>query len=85
MWSRTFIGFFLGFLLTMSVCSAVGQFITQGVDVFLFITYIGGFMVWAGYMTWIYVQDSLKKPVVLSFLLLALSAMVNALFYMEIW
>ena len=84
MWAKTLTGVFLGLILTMSVCAAIGQFVSDGMDIYLFITYSCGFVIWTGYMSWIYTRNSLKKPLIISLTVLVCSATVNALFFARI-
>ena len=37
MWAKTLTGVFLGLILTMSVCAAIGQFVSDGMDIYLFV------------------------------------------------
>lgn len=83
LWLKTFVGFFFGFLLSMSVFMVVGFLAPIPRDVFLLIAVMGGFTLWCVLMTWFYSVESIKKPALITLILFLITAFVNAFFYVQ--
>lgn len=84
MWAKTLIGLFLGLLLAMSIFLNIGYLIPMPRDILLFSGYVGIFLAWAGFMTWFYSAESLKKPMKIALPLFFGSVGINSLFYLGV-
>lgn len=82
MWSKTFVGLFLGLILSMSLFVSIGYFVPMQRDVLLFGGYVGIFILWTALMTWVYCSHSVKRPLFLCLGLLTVSSVANAARYM---
>ncbi|PAJ76226.1 hypothetical protein CJF42_00590 [Pseudoalteromonas sp. NBT06-2] len=83
LWIKSFVGFFLGFLLSMSLFMNIGFIAPLSRDVFLFIAVIGGFTVWSALISWFYCVQSIKKPTLVCLVGLLITSMVNVYFYIQ--
>lgn len=84
MWSRTLLALLLAFLLNVSLMLNLAYLVPMPRDIYLLIGFVGGFLLWAGFATYYYSVDALKKPVIKGLSLLAVSAGVNAVFALGI-
>ncbi|WP_085297364.1 hypothetical protein [Cognaticolwellia mytili] len=83
LWSKTFIGLFLGFFLSMSLFMNIGFIVPLAKDVFLFIAVIGGFTVWSALISWFYCVQSIKRPALICLASFLVTALINAWFYIQ--
>ena len=67
----------------MSLAMNVGFLLPIARDVFLLVAVLGGFTFWSGMISWFYCVQSVKRPAIISVVLFALSALLNAWCYFQ--
>lgn len=78
MWSRTFVGFFLGLLLSISLMLNLNFILPLAVDSRLLIGLLAAFVLWAAVMVYCYYSKSAGRAGLGCMKLLVVSGVVNA-------
>lgn len=81
MWAKTLIGLIVSLLLMMSLFLNFAYLVPLPKDVYLFIGFVGGFLLWAGIMTYFYCQTTVRAPLKYCLLVFLGSGAINSLFY----
>jgi hypothetical protein len=84
MWAKTFVGIIVSMFLNMSLFLNVAYLVPLPRDVYLFIGFVGGFLLWGAILSYFYCQSSIKKALKYCLPLLLFSATINGLFYTEV-
>lgn len=79
MWSRTFAGFLLGLLISVSVVLNLNLLLPIKEDTMLLIGLLCAFPIWAGIQVWAYSFTSAKKAWLKLTMVLTPSALLNLL------
>ena len=79
MWSRTFAGFILGLLISVSVVLNLNLLLPIREDTMLLIGLLLAFPIWAGIQVWAYSFSSAKKAWLKLTIALTPSVLINAL------
>ncbi|MCC2607447.1 hypothetical protein [Planctobacterium marinum] len=85
MWAKTIVGIILSLVLSMSLFLNIAYLVPFPRDVYLFIGFVGGFLLWGGLFTVFYCYSSIKRPLLYCLITLAISATINGLFYTGVW
>ena len=78
MWSRTFAGFIVGLLMSISIVLNLNLLLPIKEDTMLLIGLLVGFPIWAGVQVWAYAFSSAKKAWLKLTLAFIPSVLINA-------
>ena len=78
---KTLFALLVSLLLTMSLCLNIAFLIPMPRDVYLFVGFVGGFLTWGGFISWVYCQSSIKSTLKTALPVFVVSAVINITFY----
>ena len=84
MWVKSIAGCIFGLLFFVSLSMNLFYLAPLGREVYLLTGYVGGFILWAGIMTYIYCQDSFWQALKQSALVFLGSLAINTVFFLGV-
>lgn len=81
MWGKSIFGFFAGCVLSVSIMLNLNYLLPFAIDTKLLIGLLLGYPLWAGIMTYIYAQPTLKKALLHWGVAFSISIIINVLFF----